>query len=1071
MSRFAFTVDDDGGHLAIADGRRGLLDRFRRRERIDFDALTASDRALAIALARIRALDRDSEHYRFETDSLFFDHWMLSRIDDMSGSVLDLPKRTSGIEFHAEMQGTVGSSRFSLDWWWEKEGRQVQLKRVGAIVQIGSERMRLPAPIFDAIALSAAFDSGAPLTSHWAALAEFRKSIGMADEKIARAEGFLERIEIVSCDRVGLDVGAAGTLDFAPMPFSSAELGENQTASTETAALRGEALERFQQEATNRGAKPAYQVGENRYLILDRSAMPVVDVIARYTAASDDEKKDFLENAGRIVSDAIEEALRRDGALNELALPEEQAEAVENAFQSAWAETQEWAERVIEIRKWTKVEIIGLEGSGTSWLPTDIDSALGELLGSIPDEDLADLVKALENALAEGETLLRTDHGEIPVEPIILEALRRRLELYLSRDRRADAGEGEVTAFLPVTRDNFWELEFQEKRRLRPDDLPRDLPETVRRQLRFYQEEGFAWQVEAWQAGLPGILNADEQGLGKTLQTLSFLAWLSSVGMKGSDAPPYPFLIVAPTSLLRNWEAEIEAHLEPGIWGTPVRLYGPDLSQWKVDGARGRDTQDGRARLDLTDLYRGEAPRLAITTYQTLANYAVSFYENRFSVVVFDEIQNIKNPVTLRAVAAKAVNADFRIGLTGTPVENATRDIWAVMDQLFPGALGSLSDFRIAFDKPKAGNMQALHKAIFQPQAGFPSLGLRRRKDRVANDLPTKTRILYPRIMPAVQALRYDEARKPGQSLFGLLHHIRRTSLHPGLIEGEEIADFTQSSARIDAAMDILARIKARKERALVFVENRDVQLWFSELIKIEFSLPRVDIINGSTPIAHRQEITRRFQRHLKLDEGFDVLLMGPRAAGTGLTLTAANHVIHLTRWWNPAVEEQCNDRTHRIGQSRPVTIHIPLAIHPRLQRGSFDCLLQALMRRKRSLADSVLWPPESDESEIHALYDAVVTAEEVGEDGADFRGFDLADHPELVAEEIDRETIRVKPKAGGASVVVSTEPSRMAMVPLVDDDAAAYLLAGRGGVGMPASLPVSVLGSSTLWPDYVLPE
>ncbi|HBO43485.1 MAG TPA: hypothetical protein DD670_06055, partial [Planctomycetaceae bacterium] len=751
--------------------------------------------------------------------------------------------------------------------------------------------------------------------------------------------------------------------------------------------------------------------------------------------------------------------------------PEDQAEAVEDAFQSAWAETREWAERVIEIRKWTKPGIELPEGSGTNWLPTDIDGALGELLGTIPDEDLAALVKALEAAIAEGHASITTALGEVPAEPIVLEALRRRLELYLSRKAQAESNDEEVTAFLPVTHDNFWELEFRERLRKRPQDLDKELPSTVRQSLRPYQAAAFAWQVAAWQAGLPGILNADEQGLGKTLQTLSFLAWLSSAGIQSGVEPNRPFLIVAPTSLLRNWEAEIEAHLKPGIWGDPVRLYGPDLRQWRNAAIRGRDTQDGRARLDFADLYKGDTPRIAITTYQTLANYAVSFTENPFAVVVFDEIQNVKNPVTLRANAAKAVNADFRIGLTGTPVENATCDIWAVMDQLFAGALGSLNDFRIAFDVPKAGNMRVLHKAIFQPQAGYPSLGLRRTKGSVATDLPTKTRILHPRIMPAVQALRYDEARRPGQSLFGLLHHIRRTSLHPGLIEGEEPGGFTHSSARISAAMDILASIKAKGERALIFVENLDVQQWFAELVKIEFGLSRVDIINGATPVSRRHEFTQRFQRHLHADEGFDVLIMGPRAAGTGLTLTAANHVIHLTRWWNPAVEEQCNDRTHRIGQIRPVTVHIPLAIHPRLQRGSFDCLLQTLMRRKRSLADSVLWPPESDENEIRALYDAIVTAEETSNTTETLQGLDLAGYPSLVAEDLDGGTIRVRPRDGGASIVVSTEPERIANVPLSADDAAVFLLAEKNDCSLPSGLPVSTLGGTMLWPEFILPE
>jgi hypothetical protein len=135
------------------------------------------------------------------------------------------------------------------------------------------------------------------------------------------------------------------------------------------------------------------------------------------------------------------------------------------------------------------------------------------------------------------------------------------------------------------------------------------------------------------------------------------------------------------------------------------------------------------------------------------------------------------------------------------------------------------------------------------------------------------------------------------------------------------------------------------------------MQYRFIELARSELGLVRVDLINGDTPIPQRQAIVNRFQRHLSKDHGFDLLVLGPKAAGTGLTLTAATHVIHLSRWWNPAVEEQCNDRVHRIGQTRPVTVHVPMAIHEGYREQSFDCLLQSLMMRKRRLASSALWP------------------------------------------------------------------------------------------------------------------
>lgn len=258
--------------------------------------------------------------------------------------------------------------------------------------------------------------------------------------------------------------------------------------------------------------------------------------------------------------------------------------------------------------------------------------------------------------------------------------------------------------------------------------------------------------------------------------------------------------------------------------------------------------------------------------------------------------------------------------------------------------------------------MRELYSLMFESQEGLPPVALRRLKDEVARELPEKSRRLHPRLMPEPQAAAYETARaKLAAGTRGgalkMLHHIRSVSVHPDASSPAEDETYISMSARLLAAMDILRGVRDRRERALVFIEHVKMQHRFIELVKREFGLARVDLINGSTPIPHRQEIVNRFQRHLDRDEGFDLLVLGPKAAGTGLTLTAATHVIHLSRWWNPAVEEQCNDRVHRIGQTRPVTVHVPMAIHSGYQHNSFDCLLHSLMARKRRLASSALWP------------------------------------------------------------------------------------------------------------------
>ncbi|RMD90674.1 MAG: DEAD/DEAH box helicase, partial [Alphaproteobacteria bacterium] len=200
------------------------------------------------------------------------------------------------------------------------------------------------------------------------------------------------------------------------------------------------------------------------------------------------------------------------------------------------------------------------------------------------------------------------------------------------------------------------------------------------------------------------------------------------------------------------------------------------------------------------------------------------------------------------------------------------------------------------------------------------------------------------------------------------LHHIRSVSVHPAIDDTSAPESFIADSARLQATFDILDRIHRDGERALVFIESIRMQHRFAELARQRYGLNRIDIINGSTPIPQRQAIVKRFQSNLGHGPSFDLLILGPKAAGTGLTLTAATHVIHLSRWWNPAVEEQCNDRVHRIGQTRPVNIHVPMAIHPAFQEGSFDCLLHSLMCRKRRLATSALWPMGDEEDDVATL-------------------------------------------------------------------------------------------------------
>jgi SNF2 family DNA or RNA helicase len=257
---------------------------------------------------------------------------------------------------------------------------------------------------------------------------------------------------------------------------------------------------------------------------------------------------------------------------------------------------------------------------------------------------------------------------------------------------------------------------------------------------------------------------------------------------------------------------------------------------------------------------------------------------------------------------------------------------------------------------------------------------LRRMKDRARDGLPSKESMAYRVNMPPIQAEAYRQIvvkaladADTKRQMLETLHRLRAISLHPrgavGVDTGnlESANTWLNESARMRKSVEVLRQLKDRGAKAIVFVEDLAIQRAFAEAMATIFDLDDVPgIINGGVPGDKRQKVVDDFQG---APNGFGLLVLSPKAAGVGLTITAANHVIHLSRWWNPAVEDQCNDRAYRIGQTRDVTIHLPMAIHPKFADDSFDARLNELLERKRSLSRNMLCPPESanDVTELFA--------------------------------------------------------------------------------------------------------
>ena len=466
-----------------------------------------------------------------------------------------------------------------------------------------------------------------------------------------------------------------------------------------------------------------------------------------------------------------------------------------------------------------------------------------------------------------------------------------------------------------------WQAHLQRLQSLR--DYQPSVPSTLQAELRDYQVEGFNWLARLAHWGVGACL-ADDMGLGKTVQTLALLLLRATQG---------PQLVVAPTSVALNWLNEAQ-RFAPTL---QVRNYNQQRS---LEGLGPRD--------------------LLITSYGLLQQDAEAFAAVSWASAVLDEAQAIKNAQTKRSQAAMALQADFRMVATGTPLENHLGELWNLMRFINPALLGSQESFAQRFANPiengDAGARRAL-KQLIQPFI------LRRLKSQVLDELPARTEITYSVPLSDGEALQYEALRqqaveklnassdKDNQPLQVLaeITRLRRFCCHPSLvIPGSPLA-----SSKLAAFQAIVSELLENRHKALVFSQFVDhlsiVRRWLDERgIAYQY-------LDGSTPAKARQAAVDAFQ-----SGSGEIFLISLKAGGSGLNLTAADYVIHLDPWWNPAVEDQASDRAHRMGQQRPVTIYRLVT------ENTIEQQIVALHGRKRDLADSLL-----DGGEVSGKLDA----------------------------------------------------------------------------------------------------
>jgi len=520
-----------------------------------------------------------------------------------------------------------------------------------------------------------------------------------------------------------------------------------------------------------------------------------------------------------------------------------------------------------------------------------------------------------------------------------------------------------------VLKSNIEHVDYQENRQQTlelPSNGQARLPSALRStvKLKQHQLQGVAWLQHLWRNSpqhCRGALLADDMGLGKTLQILTFIARCLE------DEPAIePVLVVAPVSLLENWQEEISKFFIEG--SLPILLlYGVELKTKKLAKS------DIDMQLQAEGLVQFLQPgwlggaKIVLTTYETLRDLEFSLAMQPWSIMVCDEAQKIKNPAALVTRAAKKQNVRFKIACTGTPVENSLADLWCLFDFIQPGLLGALNTFGDRYRKPIEAKSDEEQERLDELRNLIDPQTLRRTKAQVAKDLPQKIEVDSCRNLPmsafqhqlyrdVVEGFRKQQAPVHSHHL-GLIHYLRLVCCNPcppGQKNNlhEPLAKRSKQSPKLAWLLDTLDLIQKKQEKAIVFVEFLDLQRQLQHYVGQQLGI-WPDIINGSTSAAasaanSRQKRIKAFQEQ----PGFGVIILSPIAVGFGVNIQAANHVIHFTRTWNPAKEDQATDRAYRIGQTKDVYVYYPVITADFV---TFDMKLDQLLAWKRSLAGDML--------------------------------------------------------------------------------------------------------------------
>lgn len=865
-------------------------------------------------------------------------HREVVNLAEIDQQLLELPPRYP-FDVRVDSKGTLneGGFRYELGFYAHADGERLHAERIGCVLAVGESSYILSA---EQLALCDAIDefNGLPSSEKGMVvnLRSFAEIKTLSDASAAVLDRYLEAEDVIVPDKLELQLEREDD-DLVVRPVVPGQ-----------EAFTGK-FERFP------SVRSTYTVdgkdGSRRRIVLSRDQQEALRVVKEHQRLAGTEKNAVLDDPSSLFSPDV-------------------------------FDLDNFSSRVAEIGLYRPRFYPFISPYRSEWIPgfvVETDSVERQRVRFESEDDLREFEQARDQAATNDSEFVSWKSLDVPVADAdrIIETSRRQ---FANPSTPVASGENATAQKVLIIRENIDDLDYAEVPAVPTPEAfvhKYQVPPFLRPEIRprSHQEEGIAW-LQSLCREYTGALLADDMGLGKTLVVLAFLKWHAALPANKTK----PYLIVAPVSLLENWENEYKKFFEPSP-PPVIRAYGETLRNMTA-------MADGdNPNVVLADRLR-EA-HFCLTTYETMRQKQFAFGAVDWAVVVLDEAQKIKTPGTLVTNSAKALKADFKIAMTGTPVENSLVDLWCIMDFVTPGLLGSAKEFAGTYQNRLDDPDVDVHELGEQLRERLGVYIKRRLKKDVTKELPEKRVCVRARRMPPVQRDRYlleiefvEEARanaqNAGTEVLKALHAMRAISDHPYLVDRQldsiAIEELIDTSAKLQETAQLLRAIKDRGEKAILFAERRETQRLLARLLLERFGIS-ASIINGDTPAGKRSAKSSKLSRQQTIDQferedGFGAIIMSPLAAGVGLNVTAANHVIHYSRHWNPAKEDQATDRAYRIGQEKDVYVYYPMATLEEFD--AFDVILDKLLCRKRKLAEASLFPTERVEVRPDDLYGAV---------------------------------------------------------------------------------------------------